>query len=74
MEESMRTLSKIEKAEGNIKPFTMLEQIELLQTKVDGAENTPELADGWSTGKPQMTDEKRSDVEKIDELETWLTK
>ncbi|KAG2794579.1 hypothetical protein PC118_g22769 [Phytophthora cactorum] len=52
----------------------MLEQIELLQTKVDGAENTPELADGWSTGKPQMTDEKRSDVEKIDELETWLTK
>ncbi|KAG2819824.1 hypothetical protein PC113_g22685 [Phytophthora cactorum] len=64
----------------------MLEQIELLQTKVDGAEkwrrqlneeyafSTPELADGWSTGKPQMTDEKRSDVEKIDELETWLTK
>ncbi|KAG3069583.1 hypothetical protein PI125_g23178 [Phytophthora idaei] len=45
-----------------------------MTTAQEYAFSTPELADGWSTGKPQMTDEERSDVVvKIDELKAWLT-
>ncbi|KAG3023220.1 hypothetical protein PC128_g10701 [Phytophthora cactorum] len=45
-----------------------------MTTAQEYAFNTPELVDDWSTGKPQMTNEERSDVvEKIDELEAWLT-
>ncbi|ETN02734.1 hypothetical protein PPTG_23878 [Phytophthora nicotianae INRA-310] len=45
-----------------------------INTAQEYAFSTRELMTEWSTSKPQVTDEERSDVlEKIDELEAWLT-
>ncbi|GMF20722.1 unnamed protein product [Phytophthora fragariaefolia] len=45
-----------------------------INTAQEYAFSTRELMNEWSTSKPQVTDEERSDViEKIDELEAWLT-
>ncbi|KAJ8538892.1 hypothetical protein ON010_g12979 [Phytophthora cinnamomi] len=45
-----------------------------INTAQEYAFSTRELMNEWSTSKPQVTDEERSDViEKLDELEAWLT-
>ncbi|OWZ22137.1 Heat shock protein70 [Phytophthora megakarya] len=45
-----------------------------INTAQEYAFSTRELMNEWSTSKPQITDEERSDViEKLDELEAWLT-
>ncbi|POM59965.1 Hsp70-like protein [Phytophthora palmivora] len=44
-----------------------------INTAKEYAFSTRELMNEWTTSKPQVTDEERSDVvEKIDELEAWL--
>ncbi|KAG6946552.1 hypothetical protein JG687_00016629 [Phytophthora cactorum] len=64
-----------EVAEAVVYKKKMLKELTIAMTTAqEYAFNTPELVDDWSTGKPQMTNEERSDVvEKIDELEAWLT-
>ncbi|KAE9337282.1 Heat shock protein 17 [Phytophthora rubi] len=57
--------------------FRVAESKELpiaINTAQEYAFSTRELMNEWSTSKPQVTDEERSDViEKLDELEAWLT-
>ncbi|CAI5738513.1 unnamed protein product [Hyaloperonospora brassicae] len=57
--------------------FRVAELTELpvaIDTAREYAASTRELMGEWSTSKPQVTDEERSDVlEKVDELDTWLT-
>uniref|UniRef100_A0AAV1V1S3 Uncharacterized protein n=1 Tax=Peronospora matthiolae TaxID=2874970 RepID=A0AAV1V1S3_9STRA len=45
-----------------------------INTAREYAFGTRELMSEWTTSKPQVTEQERSDVlEKLDELETWLT-
>ncbi|KAH7485357.1 Heat shock 70 kDa protein 17 [Phytophthora ramorum] len=57
--------------------FRVAEMKELpiaINTAQEYAFSTRELMNEWSTSKPQVTEEERSDVaEKLDELEAWLT-
>ncbi|KAG3244343.1 hypothetical protein PI124_g10879 [Phytophthora idaei] len=68
-------IAEIAKAEATLEEEVELKELTIeMTTAQEYAFSTPELADGWSTGKPQMTDEERSDVVvKIDELKAWLT-